>query len=153
MKNISTILFLFLVVFLASCVSKEVVIPDDIIDADSFTDIMIDVQLKEGMTSHTGTVRRNEAKAQGFDPYTSIYESHGVEAEKFKRTYDFYSQHPDLMEGIYEQVLDSLSKLEAEVKQKFTKDERAKTDSLKRANHRRGDSIRELHRPGQIRKK
>ena len=150
---IKNIFFLISVVFLMGCVSNEVKIPDDIIDADSFTAIMIDVQLKEGMTSHTGTVRRNEAKAQGFDPYASIFESHGVKAEKFKRTYDFYSLHPDLMEGIYEQVLDSLSKLEAEVKQKFTKDERAKSDSLHQANRRRSDSIRELVRPGQIQKK
>lgn len=148
---IKKILFLISVVFLTSCVNKKVEIPEDIIDADTFTAIMIDVQLKEGMTTRTGTVRGKEA--QGFDPYESIFENHGVEAEKFKRTYDFYSLHPDLMEGIYEQVLDSLSKLEAEVKQRFTKEERAKGDSIQRANRRRSDSIRELVRPGKTQKK
>lgn len=150
---IKNVLFLISVIFLIACVNKKAEIPEDIIDSDTFIAIMIDVQLKEGMTSHKGTVRGNEAKAKGFDPYVSIFESHGVEAEKFKRTYDFYSHHPALMEGIYEQVLDSLSKLEAEVKQKFTKEERAKSDSLHQANQRRTDSIRALLRPGQNQKK
>lgn len=146
-------LFLISIVFLIGCISKEVRIPDDIIDSDTFTAIMIDVQLKEGMSGHTGAVRRKDDKPQEFDPYMEIFKNHGVKAEDFKRTYDFYSHHPDLMEGIYEQVLDSLSKLEAEVKQKFTQEERAKSDSLHRANQRRGDSIRELVRPGQKQKK
>ena len=150
MKNI---LFLISFVFLTNCVNKKVEIPDDIIDSDTFTAIMIDVQLKEGMSSNTGTVRGKEAKSQGFDPYESIFKSHGVKAEEFKRTYDFYSLHPALMEGIYEQVLDSLSKLEAEVKQRFTKEERAKADSIQQANRRRNDSIKELVRPGQKQKK
>lgn len=150
---IKQILFLTTVVFLIGCVSKEVEIPEDIIDADTFTAIMIDVQLREGMTSNTGRNHRDVAGQQENDPYLVIFENHGVEAEAFKRTYDFYSHNPGLMEGIYEQVLDSLSKLEAEVKQRYTKEERARSDSLRRANQNRADSIRGLLRPKQIQKK
>jgi len=59
---IKRILFLTTVVFLIGCVSKEVEIPEDIIDADTFTAIMIDVQLREGMTSNTGRNHRDVAR-------------------------------------------------------------------------------------------
>src|SRR5690554_3601860 len=113
---IKHILYLISIVFLTNCVSKKVQIPDDIIDANTFTAIMIDVQIKEGMASHVGVLRGQEAEVKGYDPYASIFQKYDVKTEEFKRTYDFYSQHPALMERIYEQVLDSLSKLEAEVK-------------------------------------
>lgn len=150
---IKNILYFISTILLIGCISKEVQIPDDIIDADTFTDIMIDVQIAEGMTSHNRTNRRNKTEEQGFDPYISIFKKHNVEADEFQRTYDFYSHHPDLMEGIYEQVLDSLSKLEAEVKQRFTKEERTRTDSIRNANQRKSDSIRGIVRPIQTQKK
>ncbi len=144
MKN----LFLFgFVALLAACGgSNEVEMPTDIIDAHKFTAILIDVQLTEGMNSQVNYMRHNFDKKKKLDPYQPIFEKHNVNSDEFKRTYAFYSEHPKKMELLYEQVLDSLSKLDAEIKQKYTQDERAKSDSIRVSNQRRVDSIRGMPR-------
>jgi len=147
---IKNIIFLIFSLVLMGCAGNEdVEIPEDLIDSNTFTAIMIDVQLSEGMSTQKNYVRNNSAKDQAVtDPYAPIFKKHGVSAEDFKRTYDFYSHNPRRMEVIYEQVLDSLNKLDVEIKQKFTRDERAQNDSIRVANQKRSDSIRELPRPG-----
>ncbi|NEN24941.1 DUF4296 domain-containing protein [Cryomorpha ignava] len=147
---IKNIFFLFFAVLLVSCGGdKEVEIPEGLIDSNTFTAIMIDVQLTEGMNTQKNYVRNNSSNDQaGADPYTPIFKKHGVNAEEFRRTYDFYSRNPRKMEMIYEQVLDSLNKLDVEIKQKYTQDERAKNDSTRAANQKRSDSIRGIPRPG-----
>lgn len=144
---IKNLLFLVFGILLASCGGdKEVEIPDGLIDPNTFTAIMIDVQLTEGMSTQKNYVRNNSSKQQAVDPYAPIFKKHGVNAEEFRRTYDFYSQNPRKMEVIYEQVLDSLNKLDVEIKQKYTQDERAQNDSIRAANQKRSDSIRAIPR-------
>jgi hypothetical protein len=48
--------------------------------------------------------------------YANIFAGHGIDQEEFEATYDYYKARPDEMELIYEQVLDSLSKLDVQVK-------------------------------------
>lgn len=136
------------------CVNKEVHVPDDLIPADSFIEIMIDLQIREGMGSSANR-QQTELALQNEMPedFLKIMNKHNTDADEFLKTFDFYSNHPQLMEGIYEQVLDSLSKLEAEIKQKFTKEERYLNDSLQKLNQRRHDSIRGIHRSVRIDKK
>lgn len=147
---IRNILFFAFAILLTSCGgNKEVEMPKDLIDSNTFIGIMIDVQLSEGMNTQKNYVRNKSANEQpSVDPYASIFEKHGVNAEDFRRTYDFYSHNPRKMEVIYEQVLDSLNKLDVEIKQKYTQDERAENDSIRAANQRRSDSIRAIPRLG-----
>ena len=146
---IKNLLVLVFGILLAGCGGdKEVKIPSDLIDSHTFIGIMIDVQLSEGITTQKSYVRNNPATEKATtDPYASIFMKHGVNAEEFKRTYDFYSHNPKKMEVIYEQVLDSLNKLDVEIKQKYTQDERAQNDSIRAANQKRSDSIRAIPRP------
>lgn len=146
-KHILVLLFTALLVGCGN--SKEVEIPDDLIPTETFVGIMIDVQLTEGMNSQRNYGRTNSPSTRSaHDPYSEIFEKHGVNAEEFKRTYDFYSHNPGKMEVIYEHVLDSLNKLDVEIKQKFTREERALNDSIKKVNQKKNDSIRALPRPG-----
>lgn len=147
---IKNILFLIFAIAIVSCADdKEAEIPEGLIDSNTFAAIMIDVQLTEGMNTQKNYSRHDDGKDDKTpDPYAAIFKKHGVKAEEFRSAYDFYSQNPAKMEVIYEQVLDSLNKLDVEIKQNFTRDERAKNDSIKAANQRRSDSIRGLPLPG-----
>ena len=143
MKYLISISFLFL---LFSCSDNEEVMPTDILDANTFAAVMIDVQLAEGMNSQKNYTSINREETKKVDPYSEIFEKLDVDPEAFKRTYDYYSKRPEKMELIYEQVLDSLTKLDIEVKQRYTQSERSKNDSLRDASQKRSDSIRGILR-------
>lgn len=146
------LLFLFLVL-IVGCVNREVNIPNDIVDSETFVDIMIDIQIREGMGTYRRQNKGISTKDELPDDLVEILKKNNTTTEDFLKTYDFYVNNPELMEGIYEQVLDSLSKLEAEIKQRFTKEERRLNDSLQDVNRRRHDSIRGILRPARIEKK
>jgi hypothetical protein len=108
--------FLAILLLLASCDEPVVEIaPEGLLDKDVFTTVMVDVQLVEGMKVHKlGPMREKSPDMEAM--YANIFEGHGINQEEFEATYDYYKARPDEMELIYEQVLDSLSKLDVQVK-------------------------------------
>jgi hypothetical protein len=108
--------FLAILLLLASCDEPVVEIaPEGLLDKAVFTTVMVDVQLVEGMKVHKlGPMREKSPDMEAM--YANIFEGHGINQEEFEATYDYYKARPDEMELIYEQVLDSLSKLDVQVK-------------------------------------
>lgn len=143
---IKYVLYISAILMLLSCRDTEEKIPADILDANTFTAVMIDVQLSEGMNSQKSYTRIDKEQIKNVDPYQEVFEKLDIDPEAFQRTYDYYSKRPAKMELIYEQVLDSLTKLDVEVKQRYTKEERSKNDSIRVASQQRSDSIRGILR-------
>ena len=89
-------------------------VPIDVLSIQEMTAIMVDVQLIEG-----GIVIRKynktQRKGQITDYYKSLYHKHKVSKETFKNSLNYYTDHPDKLEEIYDGMLERLSKLEAEV--------------------------------------
>ena len=110
---------------------EEEQIPENVLDNAKFTSVMIDVQLIEGMHAQGVEITSTAGGVDG--AYEKVFEKHGITKEEFQASFSYYQEHPDKMEMIYEQVLDSLSKLDAEVKQRFSADRKAKTDSINEA--------------------
>jgi len=108
--------FLALIIFMSGCGDPDVeVAPDGLLDKDKFTEVMVDVQLVEGMKVHKlGPKREKSPDMEAM--YANIFAKYEINQEDFEATYDYYKSRPEEMELIYEQVLDSLSKLDVEVK-------------------------------------
>jgi len=125
--------FLLITFLMLSCSSQEEEIrPENVLEPEDFAVVMIDVQITEGMRAQGVDII---TPAQGVDgPYDKIFKKHSISQDVFERSYDYYLERPDRMEKIYEQVLDSLSKLDAEVKQKFSAERKARADSIKNAS-------------------
>jgi hypothetical protein len=124
-------LFSGLLLLFAACKNEEPKVPDNLLDRQTFTAVMLDAQLVEGFKTqiaHSAAKGRNV----GRHLYLDIFEKHGVSEKDFRRTYGYYQERPELMEGIYEQVLDSLSKLEAQIKKDFSDQTKLQHDSLSR---------------------
>jgi len=121
--------FLAILLLLASCDETVVEIsPKGLLDKDVFTTVMVDVQLVEGMKVHKlGPMREKSPDMEAM--YANIFEGHGINQEEFEATYDYYKARPKEMELIYEQVLDSLSKLDVQVKKIYNTPKNL-TDSL-----------------------
>lgn len=131
----------FLCLFLVKCVEKDGPPPENILDQHTFTAVMIDVQLAEGKDTQKSYVTRDK-KEKVVDLYPTIFEKHKVDPEVFLVTYDYYISHPGKMEKVYEQVLDSLSKLDAVIKRESSKKQRDENDSLRIKNEKNRDSLR-----------
>lgn len=129
---------------MVDCSQKEPPPPSNILDQATFTSIMIDVQLSEGKDTQKAYITRDKGK-KAVDLYPAVFEKHKVDPEIFLATYDYYVRHPGKMGKVYEQVLDSLSKLDAVIKKEFSKQQRDENDSLRVMNQRNRDSLR-LHR-------
>lgn len=133
-------IFLVIALFTVSCVSA----PDEVdleLTTDQFTAIMIDVQLAEGMKTQKIISTNNNPDVVD-ELYAYIFKKHGVTSEAFLESFKYYRSRPGEMELIYEQVLDSLSKLDIEVKQAYANEVQAETDSIQEATKRMRDSIR-----------
>jgi len=117
------------VVLLTHCAEPEVeVAPKYLLDRDKFTEMMVDVQLVEGMKVHKlGPKREKSPDMEAM--YANIFAKYDVDQEDFNATYNYYKARPEEMELIYEQVLDSLSKLDVEVKKIYNTPKNLK-DSL-----------------------
>lgn len=114
---------------LSACAEETDELPEDLLDEQKFTSVMIDVQLAEGMKTKYNSGKRFSEKNTA-QVYEMIFDKHGIERGQFLNTYGYYRENPEKMELIYEAVLDSLSMLEAEVKQEYTSQQKARRDSL-----------------------
>jgi hypothetical protein len=127
---------LLIVVLITSCTSpEEEGIPENVLSPEKFTSVMIDVQITEGMRAQGVDIITPGEGVEG--AYEEIFSKHQINKEAFDESYNYYLDHPDQMEKIYEQVLDSLSKLDAQVKQKFSAERKARTDSISEANKKK----------------
>jgi len=132
MRNLFIFTFLL---FLLSCSSEEKnVLPENVLAPEKFTSVMIDVQITEGMRAQGVDIITPDKGVKG--AYDQIFQKHQITEKAFEQSYNYYLEHPDKMEMIYEQVLDSLSKLDAEVKQKFSAERKARADSIKDAEQK-----------------
>lgn len=123
---------LFLSLSLLSCRSDKGEIPTDILNRPKFTSIMIDVQLAEGIKTQYAHSRNKDGQLNK-ELYEEIFERHDITEDEFRKTFSYYQSQPELMEGIFEQVLDSLSKLEAEIKKEYSNSHKSKRDSSRYA--------------------
>lgn len=98
---------------LVSCsADTEVAIPDNVLPRDKMVQVMIDVHLLEAtMNLNVFNLDRTVSdNSPGFD----VLKKNNITKKQFDESYDFYSQHPALLNEIYEIVLNELSRMQAE---------------------------------------
>ena len=103
----------FLFLFLFSCKPKEVKIPVGILPKEQIVNILTDVHLAEAALTYK-SAKSDSAMQLAVDYYNYIYQSRHVTKKQFDESLDFYTKHPELLEKIYEEVINELSKKQAE---------------------------------------
>ena len=100
MKNIYFILFLILF----SC-SKKQNISKNNISKDLFTNILEEIYLAESefQLNKANNTRRHENKLSS--DYELIFSKNNVNKTDFENTLQYYSERPDLLDDIYEEIL------------------------------------------------
>jgi hypothetical protein len=107
------LIYLLFFLMLVSCAKKQVKVankPDWVIDEKKMVDIITDLRIVDAATySNPNSPPRNKAKDWEF-----VMKKHQVNDSIFRQSHDYYAEHPEVAEKLYEQVIDRISEMEAD---------------------------------------
>jgi len=109
---------LFICVFLSSCLKeKETVIPSDVIPYEQMVQILSDVQQAEVLVLFLRTKQQEDIPLPE-SLYKDIMDKRNISPEDFDKSFKFYSSDTKLMEKLYGDVIEELTKRQAELETK-----------------------------------
>lgn len=114
------IIVLLVITVLSACKNKEDV-PEDILDKSLLKKVLIDVHLADA-SFFTVDPRNTDSSFTPENVYYSIFKNHQITRKQFEESVKYYSRQPEVLAGIYEDVIHELSRMEAEVTQEAQKD-------------------------------
>lgn len=114
-RNQWFIIILALVFVIPACKQKSIK-GKEFIPRETFVDVLTDLHLIDGITNDMRYYRKYNPN-DSIDLYTAIFEKHQITKEKYKRTLDEYSKHPNLLDKVYDEVLMNLNQMEDAIDQ------------------------------------
>lgn len=114
------ILSVSICLFFAACSGEKTVsIPDTVLSKEKMADVMVDIHLMEASMNITGVnPSRIDLAGGNVSLNIDILKKHNLTKKQFDESFNFYSNNPELLSEVYQQVLNNLSKLQAEVSNK-----------------------------------
>ncbi|MBL7927210.1 MAG: DUF4296 domain-containing protein [Bacteroidia bacterium] len=107
-------ILVYLVVFITACSHPKPIKPDAVWSDEKLISVLTDIEIADAaltQISITDSLRALKGNAY----YNQVFKKHGVTANDFKTTMDWYAAHPRNLSEVYTTVLDSLSKMQSEV--------------------------------------
>lgn len=127
--------FIFTCLFLFACAQeKKESIPSDIIPKQKMADILLDVHLLEAAMS-LNTYRPDMVANGNHAPAFDVFKKNKTTEELYNESFEYYAQHPELLNEVYQLVMENLSKMQAEVMNK-KEDLKVKKDTIKTTPNR-----------------
>lgn len=118
--------------------AEEETRPDWVLSPDSITPVIVDLHLVEG--ARIGRkVLGDTTLIDHF--YDKIWQKHGLTRARFDSNFRYYSQYPKVMDGIYDDVIEELNKMEANIEgsnRKGDDPEKTSTEVLKEISDKKG---------------
>jgi hypothetical protein len=105
------IIILSAVLYACSNEKKEVPIPDNVLDKETFSDVLVDFSLAES-ASGINILAVSTAKGDTVYAFNPLLDNN-VKRTTFDTTLYFYSHHPKLFKEVYVLTLEKLSKMQA----------------------------------------
>jgi len=104
---IPALLVLILVMLLPACKKQESISGKAFVEREVMVDVLVDIHLADGVTNDRKFNRKYDVDS--IDLLTPILEKHHITREMFDTTLVVYSQHPELFDQLYSDVLIKLS--------------------------------------------
>lgn len=98
------------------------------------TDILYDVQVAEAIFQRGGKPSAEEGLKMGRQLYRDIFEKHGISRDEFKESFTWYSNHPRLMNDMYEEIIERLNTEQAKLNEKVEEEAEDSTVDADSAN-------------------
>ena len=121
MKNF--LLFIGLAAITA-CVEDKQMIPEGVLGKEKMHEVLIDVHLLEAKVEK---LKKPEDSILVYakEEYEKLYYLHHITEQQFQRSFQFYQDNPNLMNEMYQQMIEEMTQREAELK--VTEGESAKS--------------------------
>ncbi len=113
MKRIILCLF----IFVSACKSELPDIPKDVIPMDKMEIILTDMHITDAVAETKAQLGMNE-RLLTEEYHGQIFKNHAISREDFLKSYKFYEANPKLLNKMYDNVLEKLSKREEAVGKK-----------------------------------
>jgi hypothetical protein len=104
---IPALLVLILVLLLPACQKQESISGKAFVQREVMVDVLVDIHLADGVTNDRKFNRKYDVDS--IDLLSPILEKHHITREMFDTTLVVYSQHPELFDQLYSDVLIKLS--------------------------------------------
>ncbi len=97
-----------LVIFFVSCRQQKEAVPADIIPIEKMVPVMIDIHLVEAAISNKNLPR--DSSIVVYSLYEKdIFKKHNISDSIYRKSFNYYTARPAMMDKLYEMVVDSLS--------------------------------------------
>lgn len=127
-------LFFSVLIFLTACSGNK--IPNGVIAQDKMTNLLTDIHIVDGSMYNVMQLPDSLYK-YGTDKYQMVFRKYHTDSVQFKKSFQYYSAHPEKMEAMYEQIT-------ANIKQKSDSVNKLNLDKIKKDSKRRADSLNKL---------
>lgn len=116
---------------LVGCKTKpeEVEVPDHILDKEKMVAVMADIHLAESY-GYMLRVKENVRTTLAEREYAKVLKTHNITMDEFKKSYDWYMEHPSIFDLMYDDVITLIKESEQYAKENIQKDEPEKPDSI-----------------------
>ncbi len=105
--------------FTACSGTQEIKIPDNVLSKEKMTQVMINIHLMEASMNLTGGNPNKIDLAGSSVPLNiDVLKKNNITKKQFDESFSFYTNNPELLSEIYQNVLNELSKMQAEVSNK-----------------------------------
>lgn len=111
------ILIFFCLLFCACSEKKTENIPDHILPIQKMAAVMIDIHLLEASISLNAT-SVDKFTIGSSTPGFEVLKKNNITKKQYDESFDYYTQHPALLNEVYQLALNDLSKMQAEVMNK-----------------------------------
>lgn len=101
--------YAIIVVLLTACSTVGSKAPDGVLDREQFKKTLLEAQLIEARMNHELIIAKL-TEIPGERYYDDMFKTQGTTKEEFVRSFDYYSERPEEMRAIYEEIFTELSR-------------------------------------------
>lgn len=105
-----------IIFFSESCSKPQAKIPAEVLPRPRMVELLVEFHLAQAQAQLKASVDNLDQLKSAY--YRFIFDKHSLDYPDCKRSFEFYSSHPDLFYSVYDEVITELSKKQAEAAKK-----------------------------------
>jgi len=110
------VFFMFFVLIFSSCVKKSVEIPKGVLTREELVPVLVDIHLGQAAV---GIQQARDSMRFSMADYSAyIFRAHHITKDQYAQSLSFYSNHPEMLNDIYQEVINELSRKQSEAERK-----------------------------------
>jgi hypothetical protein len=102
-----------IILCLFACAPEKVNVPGDILSQHRMSEILADMHIADAVTNMK-SLSTDSLRQMGVDYREFIYKKHHTDHTAFSKSFEFYKEHPLMMDSIYAEVITRLSDMEGQ---------------------------------------